>query len=1040
MPVSYKATLKFLVFVFSASITFASPRTTSDKSLSPDLQTSAQGDSKQLAEKTTAEGQALQAAGNADSFRKALAKYQTALAIWQTIDDRKGQAEVLDYIGTVHHFLDEKQQALEDFQQELKLWRVTEDRPKEAAEALNNSGVVYSSLGLSQKAIEAYQEALTLRRAAGDRAGVANTLDNIGLSYLDAGELQKALDHISQALALFRELNERPGIANTLNNIGGVYLTWGDYRKALEYFDEALELRRALGHHREEAIALNNIGRVYELLGEAQKALDYDQLALELGRKLQLRGIEATSINNIGIVYDWLGDRDKALEDYKQALDIFRATNNRNGEASSLNNVASFYVHTLNDPQTAIEYTRKALEIRRALGQRIAEANELDNLGFMQNKLGDARKAIEYHRQALEMRRALGHRPGEAASLTNLGAAHFALGELQPAFDYFNQALAMHRTMGRKSMEAISLYGLAQVESKRGNLDAARSRMEEALNIIESLRGKAATQDLRASFLAKKQDYYEFYIDLLLRTHTQEPAKRYDLVALQASERARSRSLLELLTEARIDVDQGIPPELKQRERITYSRIAFLQSRLVGAYSEPKPDQEKVKALEEEMKKVDVEREQLNMEIREKHPRYASLQYPAPLGLKEIQSLLDERTVLLEYALGKDTSFLFAVTSNDFLVARLPASTSIAQHVGALREAITVRPQRNALGKQINNSRELYRELIGPAEKVLSNKQKLIIVPSGILHYLPFEVLLSSGDEKTLPAANSSAWPYLLRRYAISYVQSAGVLASLRRRGDEAPPPKKTFLAFADPDYGNETAAEPGFVRARVRSAFGDQQSFKLQRLIESRREVEEIAKLHSRNQVDLFLGDQATEENVKATSLADYRYIHFATHGLLNENRPPYSGLILSLASEVSAPQGDAQKSPAAGAKPAENIRAELEDGLLQVYEVFSLKLNADLVVLSACETGLGKDVKGEGLVGLTNAFLYSGARSVLVSLWNVQDRSTADLMVNLYKEMGHDHDRGEALRQAKLKLIEGRRYSQPYYWAPFVLVGERR
>jgi len=1020
MPVSHKATLKLLLFLLCASTTFTAQQ--------PQVQTSAQGDPQHVAEKTIAEGQALQAAGNADSFRKALAKYESALALWQTIDDRKGQAEALGLIATVHYFLEEHQRALEDFQHELKLWRAMEDRPKEAAEALNNIGVVYGALGQSQKAIEAYQEALPLRRVAGDRAGVANTLDNIGLAYLDTGDMPKALDHITQALTILRELNAQPGIANALNNIGGVYLTWGDYRKALEYFGEALQLRRALGHRREEAMALNNIGRTYDLLGEAQKAIDYDRQALELGRTLGQKGIEATSINNIGIIYDWLGDSDKALEDYKQALAIFRATNDRNGEASSLNNIASFYVYTLNDPQTALEYTRQALQIRRDLGQRIFEANELDNLGSMQNKLGDPRKAIEYHHQALEMRRALGHRPGEAMSLTNLGAAHFALGEYQSAFDYFNQALSMHRTMGGKSMEAISLYGLAQVESRRGNLDAARSRMEEALNIIESLRGKAATQDLRASFLAKQQDYYEFHIDLLVRTHKQESDKHYDWAALQASERARSRSLLELLTEARIDVDQGIPAELKLRERITYGRIAFLQSRLIGAYSEPKPDQEKIKALEEEMKKVDGEREQLNMEIREKHPRYASLEYPAPLGLKEIQSLLDERTVLLEYALGKDASFLFAVTNNDFLVARLPASASIAEHVRALRETITARPQRSAWGKQINNSRELYRKLIEPAGKLLSNKQKLIIVPSGILHYLPFEVLLSSGNEKTLPVANATALPYLLRNYAISYVQSAGVLASLRTRADEASVPKKSFLAFADPDYGNETGTETGFVRARVRGAFGDQKSFKLDRLLESRREVEEIAKLHSKDQVDLFLGNQASEENVKAAGLGDYRYIHFATHGLLNENRPPYSGLILSLANELSTPQKTEPKP------------AQLEDGLLQVYEVFNLKLNADLVVLSACETGLGKDVKGEGLVGLTNAFLYSGARSVLVSLWNVQDHSTADLMVNLYREMDHNHDRGEALRQAKLKLIEGRRYAQPYYWAPFVLVGERR
>lgn len=1015
----------------------------------------AQEDRKRLAEKAIAEGKLLQEQGTADSLRKALAHYETALEHWRIIHDRRSEALTLQYIGIVHYFLDQKHKALDFFQQELEVWRAEGDGVQQA-QALNNIGVVYGSLGLEQKAIESYKKALSLRHAAGDRKGIANTLDNIGMFYLNAGELQKALDQFNQALAIFRELNESTGIANALNNIGGVHMTWSDYRRALDYFGQALELRRSLGHRREEAMALNNIGQVYFFLGDAQKALNYHRQALELRRILGQRAGEAGSINNIGFAYDALGDEAKALAHYKQALELFRAANDRNGEASTLLNIGTGYLANSKDPKTALEYYTRALEIRRTLGHTIGQAIVLTNIGFLYNSTDQPRKALDYHRQALGIHRASGHRIGEAASLNNLGAAYFALGENENALDYFNQALAIYRAIGSRGLEAVSLFGLARVERERGNFDAALLRMEESLTIIESLRGIVASQEMRASYLAQKQDYYEFYTDLLVNLHQREPSKKHDLAALESSERARARSLLELLAEARIDVDSGIPPALKQRERATHSRIAWIQKHLIEGYSQPSPDKTRIARLEEELERLDAERQQLDMEIRQKHPQYADLKYPVPAGLKTIQSLLDEQTVLLEYALGKDNSFLFAVTRDQFIIARIPAAASIAERVTALRLLISARPQRSMFGKQIEHSRELYRELIEPAGKLLAGKRKLIIVPSGILHYLPFEVLLSSG-EASLSAGAAGSWPYLLKDYAISYVPSAGVLASLRSRSETGAGPMKDFLAFADPIYVNETVTESDLVGAGPRGAFGDERSWKLGRLAESRREVEEIAGLYAKDKVSLLLRGQASEENVKtAGRFNDYRYIHFATHGLLNEARPPYSGLILSLNNPAQTPTSQTRKPRGSAANgvsrtvshtgpgdsaslpPDRGPVSQSEDGLLQVYEVFNLKLNADLVVLSACETGLGKEVKGEGLVGLTHAFFYAGTPSVMVSLWKVQDRSTADLMVNFYMQLDRSQNKSEALRQAKLKLIQNNRYAHPYYWAPFVLSGE--
>jgi len=995
--------------------------------------TQTQNDRTQVAEAADSEGKRLHALGTIDALRNALEKFEKALPLWRSLGNRGAEAETLGHIATIHGLLGDREKAIDLFHQQLATWESIPDRQKEAAESLTNLGIVYGMVGQQQKAVDSFRSAVSLRRQAGDRLGLARTLDQFGLFHLRAGDLQKAFEYCNEAVTIFRELHDRPGLANSLNNIGGIHLMRGDYRNAREYFVEALELRRALGQRREESIGLNNIARVHDLQGEAQKALDYYRESLAIRRVLGDTAMEAVSINNIGLVYDWLGEKQKALEYYKQALDLFRGMNDRDGQSRVLINIGASYLNALNDPKTALDYFQQALKIAREIGQPIQEAAVLDHIGLAHRKLGDLPKALEHHRKALETMRALGHPLYEAATLNQIGATYFFMGEMQTALDYFNQALRMHRTMGNRGPEAATLYGMARVERDRGNLNEALLSMEASLKIIESLRGSVSSQELRASFLAERHDYFEFYTDLLMRLHQREPTKGHDIAALYSSERARARSLLELLAEARIDLQQGIAPELRQRERDTHSRITANQRRLIDAYSQPQPDQNRIAELESELKKLDTEREQLNMEIRQKHPRYAAVEYPAPPDLKQIQSLLDDDTLLLEYSLGKDSSFLFAVTRNDFIAVPLPSSATIVGQVQALRETLSKRPQRSLFASQIEISRSLYRQLIEPAGRLLTGKRKLTIVPSGILHYLSFEALLSSGDAKSLATTGLDRWPYLLRSFAVSYAPSAGVLASLQSRTKVTSDRQKNFLAFADPAYVNRNPAEVRPGGALDRGALGNQQSWNIGPLPESRREVEQIARIYPTDKVSLLLGEQASEENVKTPGrFSDYRFIHFATHGLLNEERPPYSGLILSLKPTVS--------SLSVSSGSTRNSSTPTEDGLLQVYEIFDLKLNAELVVLSACETGLGKQVKGEGLVGLTHAFFYAGTSSVLVSLWKVQDRSTADLMVNFYQELDAGKNKAESLRQAKLRMIQQNRYAHPYYWAPFVLMGNPR
>jgi CHAT domain-containing protein/Tfp pilus assembly protein PilF len=982
--------------------------------------------------------------------QKALEYHTQALTLHRAVGNRAGEAATLNNIGQVYSALGEKQKALEYYTQALALARTVGDRAGEAA-TLNNIGQVYSALGEKQKALEYFTQALPLHRAVGNRAGEATTLSNIGGVYYDLGEKQKALEYYTQALALHRAVGNRAGEATTLSNIGAVYSALGEKQKALEYYTQALAIIRAIRaaqQHRRGVMARSRrrwsttlrrwpslapwgIGPrsttsagVYSALGEKQKALEYYTQALAIFRAVGDRATEATTLNNIGGVYSDLGEKQKALEYHTQALAIIRAVGDRGSEATLLNNIGGVY-DALGEKQKALEYYTQALAIIRAVGDRASEATLLSNIGAVYSALGEKQKALEYFTQALALHRAVGDRDGEATTLHNIGKVYFDLGEKQKALEYFIQALSIFRSVGLREREAMALAGVAAIERDRGNLGEARTRIEAALDLIEAVRAQAPGPELRATFLASYRDYYELYIDLLLRQHEREPDTGHDRVAFQASERARARSLLELLTEARVDVRQGIAPELKERERAVHARLSAIQSRLLQAYQQPRPDAAQIAALEAEFKRADAEREQVEWEIRRRHPRYAELQYPTPVGVSAVQGMLEEGTALLEYVLLRENGVVFVLTRKEFRAVRLGSAQTIREYVEKLREAVAAGPRRGAFSNYVLHARWLYQELVQPVEAWIEGKRELIIVPDGILYYLPFELLLTSaegmgGDPRRLP--------YLVRKYAVRYVPSASVWVG--RPEAERREWEKTLVAYADPVYGDMEGA----VREAWRSAFGE--LAKLPRLPHSRREVQQIARLYPAADVVLRVGQEAREERVKSGEAERARYVHFAAHGVLNENKPEYSGIVLTLGAPSALATRAGETAQRAEPERAGQREESAEDGLLQVYEVFNLRLNAEVAVLSACETGLGKEVRGEGMVGLTRAFLYAGAEAVVVSLWKVMDPATAELMVRFYRHLRAGRKKAEALRQARLEMLD--QYAHPYYWAAFVLVGK--
>jgi CHAT domain-containing protein/tetratricopeptide (TPR) repeat protein len=908
--------------------------------------------------------------------------------------------------------LEAKRKSIEKYHESLDLYRKASDRGGEAA-TLENIGEVYFLLGEMQKAMEKFNEALPLRRAVGDRRGEAETLHNIGVVYDSLGETQKGLEKYKEVLPILRALGDRSGEASTLNNIGFVYNSLGDTQKALEKYNEALPLRRALGDRRGEAITLTNIGAVYLSLGETQKALGKFNEALSIRRALGDRNGEAATLRNIGAAYQLLEERQKALEKFNEALPLSRAVGDRGGEAVTLNNIGRVYW-----------------------------------------SMGETQKALEKYNEALPLRRAVGDPTGVAITLRSIGRVYWSLGDTQKALEKYNEALPLSRAVGDRNGEADALLRIARVEQKHGNLNQARQTIEQAISIIESLRTNIGSQELRASFFASRHEFFESYIDALMQTHKQDPAAAFDAVALAVSERAQARSLLELLNEARADIRQGVDSSLLERERSLQQRLntkAAAQVRLLIRKHTPT----QADAAAKEIASITAEYEELRAQIRARSPRYAALTQPQPLGLAEIQQqVLDPDTLLLEYSLGDNASHLFVVSQTSITSHQLPKRAEIEAATRRVRELLTApQPQpgdteakyqarvKEAREGYWTQAAELSRMLLGPVASRLGRK-RLAIVADGALQYIPFAALPapSSGNDG---GRNSGAEPQpLFVEHEIVNLPSASTLATLRRETAGRKPAKKSFAVLADPVFTDDDTrvrrnVSKAGTKEETRSADSNETDVVFQqmtrsgretgviggeggfgRLLSTRREAAAISALVPERERMLALDFEASRTTALRPELGEYRIVHFATHGMLNNIHPELSGIVLSLVDKEGQPQ----------------------DGFLRLQDIYNLKLSAELVVLSACQTGLGKEIKGEGLIGLTRGFMYAGAPRVVASLWKVDDRATSELMKRFYQGLlGPEALRpAGALRQAQLSIWKQKQWREPYYWAAFVLQGE--
>jgi len=878
-----------------------------------------------------------------------------------------------------------------------------------------------------QEAIKKYEEAVTFYRAAGERSGEGSALTNLGVMYNQLGQRQKALDYLNQGLTLHKLVGDQREQARTYNYMAFATSALFDRQKALEYFNQSLQLSRAVGDGVGEAGTLQAMSGIYSALGELQQALDYMQLALDKSKAVRDRTRQARTLNNIGGLHNLLGDGQRALQYFTESLALYKEVGDTYGEGLVLISIGNVYVG-LRDWPKALEYFNLALPVTKTQDdRRWTEGMVLTSIGYTNHYLGSKQEAIQYLNEALSIHRSVENRVWEAQTLTCLGTTYNSLGNTEKALNYFKQALTIYRTIANQRGEADALIKIARVERNRGNLSEARQLIERVLEINDSLRARIVNQESRSSFVASRRDYYEFYVDLLMRLDQKSPGSGHDARALQESERARARSLLELLAESRVDIRQGVDTQLLERERGLQKQINDEEMQRVRV-QKGKHTPEDLAAIDQRVNRLMLDYYTVESEIRIRSPRYAALTNPEPLTLRDIQQqVLDDKTMLLEYALGEDRSFLWVVTQSEMKSFELPKRSVVetaARRVYDLLVASNKTQARRPVELALN---ELSRMVLGPAASLL-NKERVVIVADGALEYVPFAALPVASSQ---PAGT---YEPLIVRHEIVSLPSASVLSVLRREMSNRQRAPEALAVLADAVFQSDdsrltqrsgkahaslvpaTDNPPATQGALTRSA-EDVGATGFQRLPFSRREADAIVAKAAQPRTLKALDFTASRETVFNSKLEQYRIIHFATHGLLNSQHPTLSGIVLSLYDEQGRPI----------------------DGFVRLHEIYNLKLNAELVVLSACRTALGREIKGEGLVGLTRGFMYAGTPSVVASLWDVRDQATSELMSRFYEGMFKDGKRpAAALRAAQVSMWKEKRWTAPYYWAGFILQGE--
>jgi CHAT domain-containing protein len=981
-------------------------------------------DAEREAWRLVSEGAAANAMDSLKSKLPAVPAYERAARLWRELGNARLEVQALYSIAMLEYEVQYDRAAA------ARLAAVVSERYRdldepalqarsiflEARSLLEVAGELQgdSSEAAFAKVLRLFDDSLAIQESLGNAYDGAHTVNYLGLTHFRLGNLQEARHYWDQAAPMFASIGEWREELNVRQNLAVIELDQGNYSEAIDTFESILEDLPADADWELRGVVLENLATTYRELGNFDDSLSGLSDALEIYRRVDYRIGVAHALRGIGTTYYSSGEFELAQQFLEQALRIAEEIDDGRLQAFILTSLGSIaYVNK--DFEAALDFHKSALPLTNSRPDR---AYRQVLIARNLTALGRSDDAIARAEEARQTSTAVGQRVTLADALYELGRAHLASEDPERAAQYLAQSREVYESIGLELGQAKAMNGQAKAARLLGDLDRAIELSAASLIRTEGLRQRVAAPKLRAFWAASRRNFYETHIDLLMARHSANTTgDEYLRRAFATSERSRARLTMDLLGEAATNLRYGAIPELDEKRRQLFEKLAALRSQrdriLSGDPSEgghgPSLDQ-----ILTEMTIIENELNVLETELREDSPVYAGLVSPQALEIQEIQALLEQETVLLHYALGAERSFVWVVTRDSVVAFELAPREVIESIARRAYESLKTYPNDAAARVRLDeNLTDLAERILSPIPDLRARKRILVAV-DGALQYIPFAVLpVNEGREKRL----------LVETHEVVAVPSVSVVAALRSR-ESRTEPDKTLVVFADPVFETtdprlaagvitNSSARAMPTDLMTRSSVGA----RLTRLAATQQEASAISALVPADMRHVASGFAASRDTVLELDLEAFRYVHFATHGLVDSRYPALSALVMSLFDRQGNPQ----------------------NGYLRLYDIYGLRLNADLVVLSACETGLGREIHGEGLVGIAQGFLYAGARALVVSLWSVPDRATAELMTQFY---GHLLDGGmrpaDALRSAQRSIAAERRWRDPYFWAGFLLLGD--
>jgi CHAT domain-containing protein len=898
-----------------------------------------------------------------------------------------------------------------------------------------------------QSSVSNYPRALTIFRIAkavaeriGDKEGNADVLLGFAQVQMDQGDFTAALENFQSASTQYEEVGNKEYVAFALNQIGNIHRRQGDYERALQYTEKSLAVAEANGLRDVTLSTLMSLGNVYYALGNFDRALEAYEKVLPLFETLNRKTGISYALTNIGNIHYVYGDYGGALDRYQKSLAIEESMGDTSGIASSFANIG--FVHRQQrNYDVALEFYQKSLNIREALGDKAGIANTLNYIANVHYRQGHHNKALEFFNTSLELKQSLGDKAGIVSSLYGIGQFHHSQNDEGRALDFYQKSLALAESTGSKQWIATVLIGIAESRCSQGSYEKAleaadraaalareianremlwdsltvagkahralnrvgeaRRAFDEAINTIEDLRAQVGgSEQGRQRFFENKVAPYQEMVELLIAQNRSAEAFAY-------AERTKARALVDVLTGGSFNITKSMSSEEREQEQKLKTELTSVNSQISGEMRRAQPDSSRISALNVRLSEARLKYEAFQTGLYAVHPELRARRGDARTATaSEAADLLpDANAALLQYVVTENKTYLFVVSkaknANSAAVTLNTYSLSIkrkdlADNVAKFHQQLAKRD----MGFR-SSATQLYDLLLSPARADLQGKSAVVIAPDGVLWELPFQALATPQGR------------YVLEDYAISYIPSASVLremVKLRKNESGRTNGRRILLAFGNATPEKQTVE-------RVKTVHRDE---KLDPLPEAEREVKTLAELYGDEHSRVYVGAEAREDRLKAEA-GTFRVLHLATHGILNDASPMYSQIVL-----------------AQGPQPAN------EDGLLEAWEIMKLDLNADLVVLSACETGRGRVGAGEGLIGLAWALFVAGSPTSIVSQWKVDSKSTTELMIDFHRNLraglrnsASNMTKARALREAAMKLLRTNDYRHPFYWAGFVIIG---